>query len=177
MCACNLLYVGWYSSSEQALKKEIDFFLKRTVYECTGDAFVTFKTEESRYKCLRAFNRPAVCGLCASQSPKYHGKRLLITNAKTPRDILWENFEFKRFTKTLRRSVAAIVSVVAIALSVVLAFVLQTLRQKLNIETRYQTLASVAISLGIYIVTTVTTFILYRMYTCNLFTCCRCFQF
>jgi len=98
-----------------------------------------------------------------SFTTKYKNKKLKVDPAKAPKDLNWQNFEFSNCAKTCRRSVSIFVSCAAILIATGLAFVLEMLRQAASksFKIHYQIIASVAISIVIYILSTITTFVLY----------------
>ncbi|CAG9315304.1 unnamed protein product [Blepharisma stoltei] len=72
--------------------------------------FIIFSTRESKVKCLKAYN--GSCFRSYNKNLLFQGKKLKITPAPEPSDIIWENLEIGKFSRFMR----IVVSIIAAAL-------------------------------------------------------------
>lgn len=98
------------------------------MFKCTGDALVVFETERERYKVLYKFNSPLLWNGCGLTIPRYENRRLRVFKGLSPKDIIWENFEYSLTSKIMRRSLAIFLTLVFMVISIVASFILEVLK-------------------------------------------------
>lgn len=78
---------------------------------------ITFTTENSRFACLHAFNRPYIARML-DQDFKFGIDKFIfrVEESKEPSDVIWENLEYSTFAKYARRSVSVIATLICIAI-------------------------------------------------------------
>jgi hypothetical protein len=162
IASLHLRYINWKIAKKEA----------KSEYKCTGDAFVTFDCEKSRFKCLHLYNRPYLTRCC--QTVKFGTKSekktiFRVDNSKEPSDILWENLEFSRLSKILRRSAALIVTAIAMAATIVSSYYLAVYQYSLqsvnldniqNVLTDAQLVGQAGQNIGISIVLVIINYIM-----------------
>ncbi|EFC35857.1 predicted protein, partial [Naegleria gruberi] len=158
------------------IQKDIAKSMRKKAYRCTGDAFITFENEKSRFKCLHTFNRPMIQRIC-SKSGTYSKKkhRIRVEPAHEPHDIIWENLEYSVISKYSRRSVSFLATVLFSGAVVAVAVVLEVLKKdkfsSISISDwienpsfqNWQIFASLGLSVLVFILVQVMTYILYLL--------------
>ena len=99
---------GYVSESE---KREHEEMLKPKIIFPDADiskpgvcAFITFEYAESMARCVEDYQKYSTFpfNLCYPRKMKFHGRKLHVTQAPKPRDVVWENLEAERYCCVLR---------------------------------------------------------------------------
>lgn len=84
-------------------------------YICCGSAFVTFMYESSKWRCLRDYN-PAY--LSCHRPPKFMGRKIHVSRAVEPKNVIWDHLQYNHISRLLRRSI----SIMLVTASMIIAF-------------------------------------------------------
>lgn len=108
-------------------KSHLHSLVSKKHFSCTGDAFVCFKSERDKHKCLSALNRYVICTI-----PRYRSRWLKCEEATDPDDIIWENFEYKWYHTIWRKLIGLAVTICSTIFVLILAFILERVRMSLG---------------------------------------------
>jgi hypothetical protein len=120
---------------EKLLLKMSAQFMKMEKHNHARSAYVTFETEEGRMRCEESFRKPAFCAKY-DETIKFvnpaskQASKLKFEQTSNPGTLLWENLNFTKEEKFVRRSITQIVIIVCLVVSGVLIALAKTKNQK-----------------------------------------------
>ncbi|KAL9643419.1 hypothetical protein ABK040_010034 [Willaertia magna] len=166
----------YYSFMLNLTIKEIESYKSKTAYRCTGDAFITYKTEKARFFALHYFNRPYLHRLCTKfQGYTKKNKKLRVEPSREPHEIIWENLEYSVVSKYSRRSVSLLSTLLFSGIVVAVAVVIEVTKKDQFADTsitewlknpdlrNWQVFASLGMSILVFISVTIYSFLLYHL--------------
>eukprot|EP00762_Andalucia_godoyi_P007728 ANDGO_07909.mRNA.1 hypothetical protein len=108
--------------------------LKQKKYKCTGQAFVTFLTEQQRDACLADLNHAVALSYLAPNTAhrKFQNKYVKCSIPAEPSDVVWENLAVSSASRFWRFLASAFISIVIILISFAIVYGLQSAQTSTN---------------------------------------------